>query len=518
MRALLVYPEFPKTYWGLQYTLPIVRKGAVLPPLGLITLAAHLPNDWDLRLIDLNFQALPDSEILWADLVLVSGMRVQTSSIRDVLRRCTKLGRRTMLGGPAATASPDEFRDANYVFAGEIEGRVDQILTALESSTPDKRQFRFLPKPQQPPPSLSLARVPRFDLLDLKSYTSMSVQYSRGCPFSCEFCDVIELFGRVPRVKSSEQILMELEALYDLGYRGTIFFVDDNFIGNAKEVRSLLPRISGWQRDRDTPFSFYTEASLNLAADPALIKSMIDASFTTVFLGIESPSKQALADAGKKQNLKNDPVQAIDTLTRAGLEVMGGFIVGFDSDTPEIFKAQLDFIGNSPIPLAMIGLLIALPGTALWRRLEKEGRLRTASSGDPFGRSNFVPSMNEEALLEGYANLLSNLYTADAYFNRCHEFLRRTSAVHPRSLIQGGGLAIFLNALLRLGIIGDNRAKFWRLLIRAIWKYRADPTWGITWAVGHAIQGEHFIRYTRLDVLPRMSAALRDLRNQTKAA
>ncbi|MBI4509874.1 MAG: B12-binding domain-containing radical SAM protein [Deltaproteobacteria bacterium] len=506
MKALLVHPEFPTTFWGFQHSLPLVQKRASLPPLGLITMAAHLPREIELRLVDMNAEELTAQDLSWADVVLVGGMRIQAPSMHDVLAQAQSMGKRTVVGGPAATTSPQEFTDADVVFQGEVEGREDELACAVQDLP---RVSRMMPRRKGDLPSLSTTVVPRFDLLNLRHYVSMSIQYSRGCPFQCEFCDVIELFGRVPRVKSAGQVLRELTALHDLGYRGSVFFVDDNFVGNMREVRKFLPLLKDWQEKRGFPLEFYTEASVNLARDLDLAKNMVDAGFSAVFLGIETPSASALEEVGKRQNLRVDLEEAVLSLTRVGLEVMGGFVVGFDSDGPQAFDAQRNFLVNSPIPLAMIGILTALPGTALWRRLEREGRLRATSSGDQFDRPNFEPKMDEEALLRGYAGLLASLYSPDAYYRRCEAFLRH-APVPAKRQVRPGGLAIAWRTAITLGIRGSRRRRFWSFLARAL---RASPG-HFAWAIVHAIQGEHLIRYTWEDVLPRIEKAVAGLRNE----
>ncbi|MFW5876828.1 MAG: B12-binding domain-containing radical SAM protein, partial [Myxococcota bacterium] len=422
MNILLVHARFPVTYWGFQNSLWIVGKKASLPPLGLLTLAALLPDRWTLRLVDLNVRALDDGDLRWADAVLVGGMLVQADSMREVCRRARALGRRTVVGGPAPSTCPELFEEADVVFRGEAEGRVDELVATVESGGPERR---VLDAPAGVYPDVTTVPAPRYDLVDLSSYASVSLQYSRGCPYHCEFCDVIEIFGRRPRVKTPEQVLTELANLHAQGYRGSVFFVDDNFIGNRPAVRKLLPRISQWQRAHDRPFELYTEASINLAADSELLHAVVDAGFTSVFVGIETPSGAALAGAGKSQNLKLDLTEAVATLVNGGLEVQGGFIVGFDEDGPDIFEAQRRFIRDAGIPLAMVGMLTALPGTALWKRLAREDRLGERSTGDQFGRPNFEPRMAETTLLSGYADLLEAVYDADAYYDRCEQTLER---------------------------------------------------------------------------------------------
>jgi len=495
MRVLLVHPAFPVTYWGFQHALPIIDKRATLPPLGLITMAAHLPPGAELRLVDLALTPLDDATVRWADVVLVGGMRIQSPSMHAVVAQARALGRRTVVGGPAATTSPQEFADADVVFQGEVEGREDELAQTLDGT------LSGLVPARATRPELATTRPPRYDLLDLQAYCSMSVQYSRGCPFRCEFCDVIEIFGRIPRVKQPAQVLAELDQLYALGWRGTLFLVDDNFIGNRREVARLLPELEAWQRQRDMPMSIYTEASVDLASEPELLRGMVAAGFGAVFLGIETPSETALRDAGKTQNLRMGPAEAVAILARAGLEVMSGFIVGFDSDDAAALRAQRAFLAAAPIPLAMVGILTALPGTALWKRLSREGRLRTAGEGDTHVRPNFVPRMNEAELLDGYADLMTEVYSEDAYLKRCLAHL--ALAPVPQGRVRAGGLRIGARALWRLGVRGRRRRLFFGLLAASV---RKSPAF-ISWAIEKSLQGEHLIRYTLEDVVPRIRAA-----------
>jgi radical SAM superfamily enzyme YgiQ (UPF0313 family) len=342
----------------------------------------------------------------------------------------------------------------------------------------------------------------------MDAYTTMSVQYSRGCPFRCEFCDIIEIFGRVPRLKTPTQMLAELEALRRLGWRGSVFIVDDNFIGNVKEVRKLVPELRRWQAAHDWPFNFYTEASVNLAGHPDLIAALADAGFNCVFLGIETPSPAALAETKKTQNLKLDLREAVDDLTRAGFEVMAGFIVGFDNDDASAFDLQHAFLEDAPIPMAMVGLLTALPDTALWRRLEAEGRLRGEGDSENFGRPNFATVMDEETLLRGYAALLERLYSAEGYLRRCRAYLELAPPPRRVRSLRPGSWRIFARTIWRLGIKSPRRRVFWSLAAMALRR----SLWLMPWAVEKAIQGEHFLRYTAEDVLPRVARALDDVR------
>ena len=509
MNVLLVAPKFPITYWGFQYSLTYTGQQVSLPPLGLVTMAALLPAEWPLRLVDSDIRPLADDDLAWADVVLVGGMRIQGPSIHDILARARAAGVRTVVGGPAPSTSPGEYADADVVFCGEAEGRQEELLDAITGA--NGRRLILAPAER---PEMELVPVPRYDLLELKRYTSVSVQYSRGCPFECEFCDIIEIFGRRPRVKSNEQVLTELKFLYDAGHRGTIFFVDDNFIGNKPAVKRLLPEIARFQKERGFPYELYTEASINLASDDELLAAMAEAGFNSVFIGIETPSAASLAGANKKQNLKLDMVSAVHKISRAGIEVMAGFIVGFDEDSAESFAEQCEFIAAAGIPLAMVGLLIALPGTALERRLAREGRLRRKSDGDAFGRPNFVPRMDEATLVGGYADLLATIYAPEAYYERCVSFVDRAPAVKVRRPLSLQNLKTFARAVVGIGIASDRRRLFWRLL----WHAATRAPHNFSWAVGKTVMGEHLIRYTDEVVLPRLRLALADLEEEAAAA
>jgi radical SAM superfamily enzyme YgiQ (UPF0313 family) len=504
MRALLVQGRSPSTYWSFEHTLPFLGKAATYPPLGIATLAALLPSSWELRLRDLHVGPLDDADLAWAEVVLVSGMLIQVDSMRGVLRRARAMGRRTVVGGPAPTTTPELFGEADHVFRGEAEGRLDLLVRVLEAPAPGSP--RLLSPVGDERPDLGLARVPRFDLLDLSVYASHALQFSRGCPFQCEFCDIIEMFGRVPRVKAPAQVVAELDALHARGARGTLFFVDDNFVANRRAVLALLPVLRAWQERHGFPFTFCTEASVDLAGHPELVAAMVAAGFSQVFLGIETPSTEALAAAHKTQNLRMPQEQAVETLTHAGLEVYAGFIVGFDSDGPDIFDRQLAFISSLPIARAMVNLLTALPGTQLWRRLEGEGRLRGVPSGDTFERANFVPSMDERTLLTGYRRLLAAIYSPEAYFRRCAIHLD-TVRVQRGALgqsVDGGELRALWRAVWRLGIRGRRRGLFWRLVARGLRR----GTDLLPRAVTFAIAGESLIRYTEEVVLPRLDRTI----------
>jgi radical SAM superfamily enzyme YgiQ (UPF0313 family) len=513
MRALLVQGISPPAYWGYAHSLSFIGKAATHPPLGLATLAAHLPPSWEVRITDLHLGPVSDEELRAADAVLVSGMLVQAPSMHEVLARAARLGKITVVGGPAPTTSPDAFPEAAHLFQGEAEGRLDGLVRALEQ--PGRAAERLLSPPADARPSMAIARVPRFDLLELSRYASMSVQVSRGCPFNCEFCDIIEMFGRVPRVKAPAQVLAELDALYALGARGGLFIVDDNFIGNRKAAGRLLAELARWQRAHRNPFDLYTEASLDLAGDEGLVRGLVEAGFTSVFVGLESPDPETLIKTQKRQNLRMDPALAIESLTRAGLEVFAGFIVGFDGDDRGALERQRAFISGLPLPRAMIGILTALPGTQLWRRLEREGRLRASATGDQFDRTNFDTTMPEEALVSGYRDLLAALFSTDAFFQRCERSLRMTPA-RAGSGLRGESLAAFARAIWRIGVRGEpaRRRWFWRLLRIGLGLGAAE----VARAVEFSIVGEHFIRYTAEDVVPRLERRLAEIRAEATGA
>lgn len=499
MKALLVWPRFPKSYWGQDYTLPLIGKGAVLPPLGLITAAALLPGTWQLRLVDMNVAALEDRDLAWADVVMLSGMRIQRESFHDVVRRARVAGKRVVAGGPYVTTSPDEAVGVDHLVMGEAEDTLPALARALERG-------EAAPARTSAPhrPDVSRTPAPRFDLLRLDRYDGVSVQFSRGCPFNCEFCDIIEVFGRVPRTKTPEQFLAELDAVRALGFRGPVFVVDDNFIGNKVLAKKMLRHLAAWSERHEHPFDFFTEASVNLADDDALIAGLVAAGFSAVFLGIETPSREALLETQKRQNTHLDLERAVEKLVRAGLEVMAGFIVGFDADDETIFERQHEFIARSPITMAMIGILTALPGTQLWRRLAAEGRLLDGGEGDAAYRPNFVTRLPEPTLVSGYGRLLARLYEPRAYFDRALRQLELQREVpaskYGRPL--GYALAALARSVWKQGVRSAYRRDYWRFLAQAA---RVAPR-RFHRAVALAIHAEHFIRYTREDILPRLEA------------
>src|ERR1043165_719319 len=421
MKVLLINPEFPDTYWSFRHALPFEGKRCAFPPLGLLTVSALLPPSWERKLVDLNVQPLRSSDIEWADMVFATAMLVQKDSLREVVKRCKALGKRVVLGGPYVTTTIEELPEADHIFLGEAEATLPQFVADLARGEA-KRTYQASERP-----ALSETPLADFRLANLKRYSAMSVQYSRGCPFSCEFCDIIEIYGRVPSTKSNQQMLREFDALLELGWRGTVFIVDDNFIGNKKNVRTLLPEVARWQKEHGFPFSFITESSLNLADDEGLLASMRDAGFRRVFIGIETPVEESLHEAQKSQN-RGDLLSSVKKIQSYGMEVMAGFIVGFDNDPVDIFERQIDFIRRSAIPLAMVGLLNALPETQLWKRLDGEGRLLGEASGNnTVCTFNFKTRMNPALLIQGYQSIMRTIYSPREYYERVLLSLRRTA-------------------------------------------------------------------------------------------
>lgn len=485
MNVLLVYPEFPDTYWSFRHAITFEGKRAAFPPLGLITVSAMLPGVWQRRLIDMNIQNLRTEDIEWADMVFISAMIVQRESLERVITLSRSLGKRTVVGGPFISTSCESLPEADHIFVGEAESTIPEFLSDLELGIA-RRTYRSGERP-----SLHLTPKPDFSLLDLSAYSAMSVQYSRGCPFQCEFCDIIEIYGRVPRTKTNQQMLAELDALADAGWCGLVFIVDDNFIGNKKNVRLLMPDLIDWSRRSKFPFSFITEASVNLAEDEALLRSMQDAGFRRVFLGIETPSPEGLAEAQKGQNTKRDLLESVHKIQSYGLEVMAGFIVGFDSDPEDIFERKVAFIRESAIPLAMVGLLSALPDTKLWRRLEREGRLTALSTGNNTDATiNFIPKMNPDVLIKGFKSILKNIYSPKEYYRRSLDCLSlfHNDHIEPRKRSLIHDIKSLAKILAKLGILDRSRFEFWDYLFKVIRYYPRHISHGLTLAA----MGYHF--------------------------
>ena len=489
-KVLLVYPEMPATYWSLRYALPFIGKKALFPPLGLLTVAAMLPPDWEVTLLDMNIEPLTRAAVAWADLVFTSSMIVQKKSLERVIRLCNESGKPVVAGGPYPTSCHDEIRGVDYFVLNEAETTLPPFLHDLALGQA-KPLYTSTEKPD-----LRLSPTPRFDLVRERPYAQMALQYSRGCPHTCEFCDIIELFGRQPRTKTAHQLLGELDAIYRAGWRGSLFLVDDNFIGNRKEVKAMLPQLIDWQRQRNFPFTLFTEASLDLANDDQLMDLMIEARFDMVFMGIETPDIATLKAAGKQQNLKADMLTSVRKIQKKGMEVSGGFIVGFDSDAEDIFDRQIQFIQEAAIPTAMVGMLTALPNTHLHHRLQLEGRLTEATGGGNNThdlRLNFLPRMDPHKLIEGYKRILEKIYDPNQYFERCLKLLRTMTRKSP--VPRRVGLMELRALVMSLCVQTFSRYSlaYWKFLVKGM---LARPRMAAE-TMTMAVRGHHFFRITQ---------------------
>ena len=483
MKVLLLYPEFPDTFWSFKHAMVFIGKRAILPPLGLLTVAAKLPAEWEKRLIDLNVRPLRDEDLAWAEVVLISAMTVQRGPARALIGRCRTAGKTIVAGGPLFTVEPEQFPEVDHLVLNEAEVTLPEFLRdfargeALHVYTSTEL------------PGLEATPAPLWELAELRRYVSMSVQYSRGCPFDCDFCGVTVMFGNRPRVKTAAQIITELDGLWAHGWRGSVFFVDDNLIGNKRSLREdLLPALIRWRQGR-RGVAFFTEASINLADDAELMGLMVAAGFDMVFIGIETPEEASLVECSKRQNQNRDLIADVKRIQRAGLEVQGGFIVGFDNDPPAIFQRQIDFIQRSGIVTAMVGLLQAVPGTRLHARLQDEGRLFGEATGDNVdGTTNFVPRMDRVMLRDGYRRLMVHLYAPGPYYRRIRTFLREFRPPQVAGAVTWQDLWAFVRASVRLGIFGRERFHFWGLLIWTIFRRPKR----VPLAVMFSIYGFHF--------------------------
>ena len=491
MKILLVYPEFPDTFWSFKHALKFVRKKAGAPPLGLLTVAAMLPPAWEKRLVDLNVANLTEKDLAWADFVFISAMVVQRESARAIIERCKAAGVKVVAGGPLFTMEHEQFPDVDYFVLNEAELTLAPFLRDLEQGLA-RRVYASAEFPD-----IHQTPVPLWKLADLRHYDTVSIQFSRGCPFNCDFCNVTALLGHRPRTKTAAQIIAELDNLYALGWRKSIFFVDDNFIGNKKQIKSeVLPALIAWRKGKvGMPFS--TEASINLADDPQLLKLMVAAGFDTVFVGIETPNEDSLTECSKNQNKGRDLVESVKQLQRAGLQVQGGFIVGFDNDSPSIFQQQIDFIQKSGIVTAMVGLLQAPLGTRLYERMQREGRLVNEFSGDNVdGSTNIVPRMGLEPLQAGYRSILNQIYAPGLYYERVLTFLREYQPPQIRVQLEPQYILALWRSMYQLGIRGAERVHYWRLFFWTLFRRpRLFPL-----AITFAIYGFHFRQVAALHV------------------
>lgn len=493
LKVLLVWPRFPPSFWGFEGVLRMLPEAAMTPPLGLITVAALCPPTWSLRVLDHAFDEISDTDYEWADLVMVSSMHAQRVDTEDVLAKARAFGKRTFLGGPWASSEPEKLQHmADHILVGEAEEVFAAIAVDLELGTA-QAVYRVGDKPD-----MSNSPIPRFDLLKREMYTSMPVQFSRGCPFQCDFCDIITIYGRKPRTKSPAQLIAELDTLKTLGWRNEVFIVDDNFIGNAKNALQLANELTAWGKRNGNVFSFYTEASVDLADRPDLMAAMVEANFMYVFLGIESPSAEALKATKKFQNLRRDNLEQIHTIQESGLWVLGGFIVGFDSDDASIFERQREFIEKAGITWAMAGMLQAPPTTPLYDRMKLEGRLYEDSEATSnFSAPNFRTTMPLTTLLNGLSGLLFDLYTPEAYFQRAArslELWKTRPTQKPPDLPMSYNLRLLGQSMWTQGCQSSYRSAYWKFLGSIIRNYWNNPTklWMGTMIL---LAGHHFLIY-----------------------
>ncbi len=492
MRILMIYPLFPDTFWSFKHALPFIRKKASTEPLGLLTVAAMLPPEWDVRLVDLNVRPLRKRDLQWADYAFISAMTVQRKSAHEVITRCKAAGLKIVAGGPLFTLDHTQFKGVDHFVLNEAEVTLPPFLHDLEMGHPRRiyRSNEF--------PDIRKTPAPLWRLIDLKRYASISIQYSRGCPFNCDFCNITSLFGHMPRVKTSIQVIKELDDLYQRGWRESVFFVDDNFMGNKRQLKEdLLPAIITWrQGKKGMPFN--TEISMNLADDVELMDLMVLAGFDTVFVGVETPDEVSLTECNKKQNLRRDLLEDVKRIQQAGLQVQGGFILGFDSDNPSIFQRQKEFIQKSGIVTAMVGLLQAPPGTQLYKRMKKAGRLDGSSTGDNVdGSTNIITKMNREILKQGYRELIQYLYAPKNYYARVMTFLKMYRVPHFSIPINGEYVRAFFRSVVKLGILGKERLHYWKLVRWTLFhRPKLFPL-----AITLSIYGYHFRRVTELHVI-----------------
>ena len=486
MKVLLVYPQYPDTFWSFKHALRFIARKAVFAPLGLLTVAAMLPEESEKKLVDMNTTTLTDKDLKWADYVFVSAMAVQQDSAREVISRCKKFGTKIVAGGPLFTAGYEEFGfdDIDHLILAEAENLLPLFLEDLEKGC---AKHMYTAKER---PDITTSPVPLWSLINKKKYQSMSIQYSRGCPFNCEFCDIVVMNGHIPRTKDKNQLITELDALYNQGWRGSVFFVDDNFIGNKRKLKSqVLPAIIEWMEEKKHPFSLFTEASINLADDEELMRLMAEAGFDNVFVGIESPNEESLVECNKLPNKNRDLLASVKKIQNHGFQVQGGFIVGFDSDPLSIFKSQISFIQKSGIVTAMVGVLMAPPETRLYKRLKKENRLLPGGSGDNTdGSTNFIPKMGRERLASGYKHILNTIYSPKPYYERIKTFLKEYK---PKSKRKGNtgprDIMALIGSMWVLGIKERGRRYYWRLFV---WTLLKKPK-SFPLSIAFAIQGFH---------------------------
>jgi radical SAM superfamily enzyme YgiQ (UPF0313 family) len=504
MRVLLINPEFPGSFWSLQESSKLLGRKTLMPPLGLITLAALLPGDWELRLVDLNTRRLQPNDWEWAEIVMLSGMIVQRDGLVDLIREAKARRKTVVVGGPYATSVPQDIlaAGADFLVQGEGEISLPLWLTAYRSGAthgliePDGR------------PEMTSSPAPRFDLLNLNDYIILGIQTSRGCPFNCEFCDIVNLYGRKPRYKSPDQVLAELDAIFKLGWRREVFICDDNFIGSQTHARAILKKLIPWMHNHGEPFSFWTQTSTNLGQNIPLVDLLTAANFSTVFVGVESPDEAVLAGNRKYQNLKDPLGQSLTNIGANGLTVVPSFIMGFDQETKGAGDRICAFVEAYNLPMVMLNLLQALPNTSLWDRLKQENRLtETQATADMIEASfNFLPTRPAAEIVAEYIRMVDYLYEPSKYLARSYRYylaMRPTRAASGKSKgpepgnqkvqvshLRREDLVALLKLCWRQGIVADYRGQFWRQLVGI---FRQNPS-RITKYLNQCAVGENLFR------------------------
>ena len=486
MNILLVYPKYPDSFWSFTHVLRFISKKAAVPPLGLVTVSALLPPTWNKKLIDLNVTSLHKGDVAWADYVFISAMYIQKESVNKVLDECSKHKVKVVAGGPLFTQEYNNYVKIDHFVLNEAEITLPMFLKDLDSGIAPQRIYQTSDYAD-----ITTTPVPDYHLLSAKDYAFMNVQVSRGCPYSCDFCEITALLGHKVRMKTPMQVLKELEALYNLNWRGPVLIVDDNFIGNKHEIKNhLLPAMKDWMHRHNHPFRFNTETSINLADDAELMQLMVGTGFTSTFVGIETPEEKSLQECNKSQNKNRDLLQSVKKIQNAGMQVSGGFIVGFDSDTSSVFQRQIDFIQKSGIVSAMVGLLNAPKNTRLYLRLEAENRLTVESSGNNTDASmNFIPKMNQSELLEGYRKIITSIYSPKPYYQRIRQCLKNYKRPKTgKGKVQLNYLTGFVKSIFIIGLASNGRREYWKFLL---WTLFRRPGLMID-ALTFTVYGYHF--------------------------
>jgi len=486
MNILLVYPQYPDSFWSFKHVMKFISKKATVPPLGLITVSAMLPKIWKKKLVDMNVSVLQSDDLLWADYVFISAMHIQQESVDQIIALCLKYETKIVAGGPLFTQEYENYPQIDYFILNEAEITLPLFLNDLDANKQPERVYKT-----DRHADITLTPPPDFHLLSAKDYVTMNIQFSRGCPFSCDFCEITSLLGHKVRMKKPSQIIDELDLLYKLNWRGPVLIVDDNFIGNKNEVKNnLLPIMKKWMQEHKHPFTFNIQSSINLADDEDLMSLMTATGFTSTFIGIETPDEKTLQECNKGQNKNRDLLNSVQKIQNAGLQVSGGFIVGFDADTSSVFQSQIDFIQQSGIVSAMVGLLNAPKNTTLYKRLKAENRLTTESSGNNTDSSmNFIPIMNHQELMDGYQRIIQNIYAIKPYYKRIRRFLLNYRQIHTgQKRMEFSYFVSFIKSVFVIGIINKGRGEYWKLIIWTLFKRPALLKDALTFAV----YGYHF--------------------------